>query len=145
MAAEGTMTTTIYQRISTRGQDLASQHQELAAWATGKQVEWLSDIFTGKSMERPGMEKLLKGIRSGKVKTVVVWRLDRLGRTASGLTAFFEELQTRKVNLISLRDGVDLSTPAGRLLANIIASVAAYETEVRGERVAAGIEAKRQR
>jgi DNA invertase Pin-like site-specific DNA recombinase len=67
-----------------------------------------------------------------------VWRLDRLGRTAKGLTALFDELAERKVNLVSLKDGLDLSTPAGRLMANVLASVAQYETEVRGERVAAG-------
>ena len=72
------------------------------------------------------------------MSAVVVWRLDRLGRTAAGLTALFDDLHERKVNLVSLKDGLDLSTPAGRLMANVLASVAQYETEVRGERVAAG-------
>jgi len=67
-----------------------------------------------------------------------VWRIDRLGRTASGLTLLFEDLAGRKVNLVSLKDGIDLSTAAGRLLANLLASVAAFETEVRAERVLAG-------
>ena len=65
-------------------------------------------------------------------------RLDRLGRTTKGLTALFEDLVDRKINLVSLKDGLDLSTPAGRLMANVLASVAAYETEVRSERVCAG-------
>jgi DNA invertase Pin-like site-specific DNA recombinase len=69
--------------------------------------------------------------------------LDRLGRTAKGLTALFEDLQNRRVGLISLKDGLDLSTPAGRLMANVLASVAQYETEVRGERVRAGQAAAR--
>lgn len=69
---------------------------------------------------------------------MVVWRIDRLCRIAKGLTALFDELRERKVNLVSLRDGLDLSTPAGRLMANVLASVAQYETEVRGERVGAG-------
>ena len=67
-----------------------------------------------------------------------MWRLDRLGRTASGLTALFDELVQRKVNFVSIKDGIDLATPAGRLMANVLASVAQYETEVRAERVAAG-------
>jgi DNA invertase Pin-like site-specific DNA recombinase len=62
-------------------------------------------------------------------------RLDRLGRTAKGLTALFEELQSRHVGLVLLGEGLDLSTPAGRLLANVLASVSQYESEVRGERV----------
>ena len=82
-------------------------------------------------------------IDAGKVSTVVVWRLDRLGRTASGLTALFDKLIARKVNLVSLKDGVDLSTAAGRLIANVLASVAAYENEVRSERIVAGQAAAR--
>lgn len=99
---------------------------------------WYRDTFTGKSMDRPGWGKLLDDVRSGKVSRVVCWRLDRLGRTARGLTALFEELMQRRVNLVSLRDGIDLVTPAGRLMANVLASVAQYETEVRAERVLAG-------
>ena len=72
------------------------------------------------------------------MSAVVVWRIDRLGRTAKGLTALFDDLRERKVNLVSLKDGLDLSTAAGRLMANVPASVAQYETEVRGERVKAG-------
>src|SRR4029079_16762651 len=68
----------------------------------------------------------------------VVLRLDRLGRTASGLTKLFDKLIARKVGLVSLKDGIDLSTTAGRLVANVMASVAAYETEVRGERTVQG-------
>jgi DNA invertase Pin-like site-specific DNA recombinase len=91
-------------------------------------------------MERPGWKKLEDAIARREVTIIVVWRLDRLGRTASGLTRLFEDLQSRGVNLISLKDSLDLSTPAGRLMANVLASVAQYETEIRGERVRAGIE-----
>jgi DNA invertase Pin-like site-specific DNA recombinase len=94
-------------------------------------------------MERPGWLKLAKDIEAGKVRNLACWRLDRLGRTAKGLTALFEDLVARKVNLVSLKDGLDLSTPAGRLMANVLASVAAYETEVRGERIRAGQEVAR--
>jgi DNA invertase Pin-like site-specific DNA recombinase len=54
------------------------------------------------------------------------------------LTALFDDLIQRRVNLVSLKDGIDLNTPAGRLMANVLASVAQYETEVRAERVLAG-------
>jgi DNA invertase Pin-like site-specific DNA recombinase len=54
------------------------------------------------------------------------------------LTALFEELTARRVNLVSIKDGIDLSTAAGRLIANVLASVASYETEIRAERVLAG-------
>ena len=84
------------------------------------------------------MDKLVQAVRSGKVSRIVVWRLDRLGRTAKGLTALFAELLERRVNLVSLRDSIDLKTAAGRLMANVLASVAQYEMEVRAERVRAG-------
>jgi DNA invertase Pin-like site-specific DNA recombinase len=92
-------------------------------------------------MDRPGWKRLEDAMHAGKVSKIVCWRLDRLGRTAAGLTALFEDLTRRGIGFESLRDKVDLSTPAGRLLANVLASVAAYENEVRGERVRAGLAA----
>lgn len=130
----------IYMRVSTKSQDQRSQEPDLKKWAAGcdDEVVWYRDTASGTTMERPGMDRLLADVRAGKVGTVVVWRLDRLGRTAKGLTALFDELRERGVGLVSLKDGLDLSTAAGRLMANVLASVAAYETEVRAERVAAG-------
>jgi DNA invertase Pin-like site-specific DNA recombinase len=130
----------IYPRVSSKRQDLASQLPDLERWAAsqGEEVRWYRDKFTGKSMERPGWSKLWSAIERGEVSKVVVWRLDRLGRTAAGLTKLFAELQERKIGLVSLRDGIDLSTAAGRMLANMLASVAQFETEVRAERVRAG-------
>lgn len=133
----------IYCRVSSRTQDTASQEPELKAWAASQRgaIKWYGDAFTGRSMNRPDWSRLMEEIRAGRVSAVVVWRLDRLGRTASGLTALFDELQERRVNLVSLKDGLDLSTPAGRLMANVLASVAQFETEVRSERQMAGIAA----
>ena len=130
----------IYLRVSGRGQDTATQEPDLKRWAESQDgpVVWYRDKFTGKTMDRPGWNKLAKDIEAGKVAKLACWRLDRLGRTAKGLTALFEDLVSRKINLVSLKDGLDLSTPAGRLMANVLASVAAYETEVRSERVRAG-------
>jgi len=81
--------------------------------AAGQAVPWYKDTFTGKTLDGPAMTRLLADLRAGKVKSVVVWRLDRLGRTAKGLTALFDELVVLKVNFVSLRDGMDLGTPAG--------------------------------
>ena len=130
----------VYVRVSTKNQDQRSQEPDLKKWAVASEEEvvWYRDTASGKTMDRPGMDKLLADVRAGKISTVVVWRLDRLGRTARGLTTLFEELRERSVGLVSLKDGLDLSTPAGRLMANVLASVAAYETEVRAERVHAG-------
>ena len=130
----------IYVRVSSKQQDHASQMPDLERWVTahGGAVNWYRDKFTGKTLDRPGMEKLLADLRAGKVERIVVWRLDRLGRTTRGLCQLFDELGERKVDLVSLKDGFSLASPAGRLHARILASVAEYETEVRAERVAAG-------
>jgi DNA invertase Pin-like site-specific DNA recombinase len=137
----------VYLRVSSQSQDVASQEDELKRWAAGRTepVRWYRDKFTGKTISRPGFGRLEREIMAGNVSTIVVWRIDRLGRTAKGLTALFDDLYQRKVNLISLRDGLDLSTPAGRLMANVLASVASYETEIRSERQMAGIAAARKR
>ena len=140
--------TAIYCRISTTQQKMDSQVDELNRWIEVNQpsnVRWYKDKFTGKSMDRPSMTKLLEDLHKGNVDAIVVWRLDRLGRTASGLTKLFDDLNRYKCNLISLKDHLDLNTPAGRLNACIIASVAAYETEVRAERVRSGQESAKAR
>jgi DNA invertase Pin-like site-specific DNA recombinase len=137
----------IYVRVSTRRQDTRSQEPDLQKWievfGDGLPVKWYRDKASGKSMERPGWCRLEAAIDAGRVTKLVCWRLDRLGRTASGLTALFDKLRKRRVTLISVRDGIDLSTPAGRMMANVLASVAAYENEVRSERIVAGQQAAR--
>ena len=136
----------MYLRVSkTRGQDTRSQKPDLERWAAaqGSPVKWYADRFTGKTMDRPGWNRLQAAIDGGEVSAVVVWRIDRLGRTAKGLTALFADLQEKRVNLVSLKDGLDLSTPAGRLMAHVLASVAQFETEVRAERILAGQAAAR--
>lgn len=133
--------TAVYIRVSSSSQDTKAQESELKKWAVAHDaiVKLYRDEFTGTTNERPGLTRLLADVRAGKVKKVVVWRLDRLGRTAKGLHELFEEFLALKVRFISLRDSLDLATPAGRLMAGVLASVAQYETEVRRERQLAGI------
>jgi len=140
----------IYKRVSTKRQDTAAQAHDLDAYKRelenrGHTVLEYTDKFTGKVMSRPGWDKLWSDVEAGKVHRIVVWRLDRLGRTVSGLSGLFEDLLARKVPLVSLKDSLDLGTPAGRLMAHVLASVAAYETEVRLERQMAGMAAARER
>jgi DNA invertase Pin-like site-specific DNA recombinase len=130
----------VYARVSSKSQDMRSQMPDLERWAAAQDgvVKWYRDKFSGRTMDRPGWNKLEANLRAGKVATIVCWRLDRLGRTAKGLTALIDDLQDRHVGLVSLREGLDLSTPAGRLMAHVLASVSQYENEIRGERVRAG-------
>ena len=137
--------TAIYVRVSSKRQDLASQLPDLEKWASAQSetIQWYRDKFSGKTLDRPGWLKLQTAIEHGEVSRVVVWRLDRLGRTAAGLTKLFADLQHRRIGLVSIKDGIDLSTPAGRMLANVLASIAQFETEMRAERVLAGQAAAR--
>ncbi|UCD30347.1 MAG: recombinase family protein, partial [Planctomycetota bacterium] len=95
--------TAIYIRVSSNGQDHASQLPDLEHWAENHNgpVQWYRDKYTGKTMDRPGMQKLGLALRTGKLKSIVVWRLDRLGRTAKGLCQFFDELRDYHVDLVS--------------------------------------------
>jgi len=135
--------TAIYVRVSSGSQNIDSQMPDLKRYveAHSKEIEpvqWFTEKHTGKTMDRPQWNKLRAAIDDNRVCRLVVWRLDRLGRTASGLTKLFEELQAQKIQFESIKDKIDLGTTAGRLIANVLASVAAYETEVRAERVKAG-------
>ncbi len=118
---------------------------DLKRWAEphNGEVKWFKDKFTGRTMDRPAMTRMLSAMNAGKLERIVIWRLDRLGRTARGLCELFDELRERKVDLVSLRDGFNLNSPSGRLHARILASVAEFETEVRAERVRAGQAAAR--
>jgi DNA invertase Pin-like site-specific DNA recombinase len=133
----------VYVRVSTGTQDVASQVPDLKRWlrshAAGRRVTWYQDTFTGKTLKRPGVEKLEAGIRAGAVGTLVVWRLDRLGRTVRELLAFLHELEIAGVEFVSVRDGVDASSATGRLMRNVLASFAEFEREILGERIRAGV------
>jgi len=136
------MATGIYLRVSShKKQDTRSQEPDLTTWAKAQhdEVHWYRDQFTGTTMQRPGLNRLLANVATGKINRLCVWRLDRLGRTAAGLITLLDDLQAKNVGFVSLREGFDISTPAGRLMAGVLASVSAYETEVRKERQLAGI------
>src|SRR2546426_9436180 len=109
----------VYLRVSTTGQDVKSQEPDLKAWlrarGRSRSVLWYRDRFTGTTLERPGMRKLEADIRSGMVETLVVWRLDRLGRTAGQTITFLDGLRDAGVRFVSLRDAGDTSTASGRL------------------------------
>lgn len=137
--------TAVYVRVSTKSQDTASQEPDLTRWveAHGGQATWYRDTARGEDLDRPGWRKLWAEVEAGRVKRIVVWRMDRAGRSIVDLTRLIRELGERGVSLVSVRDSFDLGTPAGKLMAHLLASVAQYETEIRRERVAAGIAAAR--
>lgn len=137
----------VYVRVSSRQQDYRSQLPDLERWlgahAPNQPVKWYRDTQSGQTMDRPAWKQLEDDLHAGKISKLVVWRIDRLGRTAAGLTSLFETLQRLSVGFESIKDRIDLSTPSGRLMAHVLASVAAYENELRGERIRAGQAAAR--
>jgi DNA invertase Pin-like site-specific DNA recombinase len=90
-------------------------------------------------MDRPEWQRLWADLLAGTITKLVCWRIDRLGRTARGLLELRDELIERRIGFLSLREGLDLETPSGRLMWGIVSSFAQYETEVRSERQRAGI------
>ena len=143
-------TVACYVRVSTKEQNDESQRIAIERWLTGQGIDpakvvWYADKASGRTMERPGWTRLANDLAAGQLAVIVVFRLDRLGRTVVGLSKLFEELKSRKVNLVSLSDGIDLSTPTGRMMANMLASVAEYHLEISGENQRAGIDAAKAR
>jgi len=139
-------TIAIYCRVSSNRQDTRSQEVDLQAWAKqqlagGAVVRFYREKATGTNFNRKVWEQLHSDLNTGKVSRLIVWRMDRLGRTAGQTITLLDELEAKGIGFLSLRDGFDPSTPAGRLTRNILASFAQFETEVRRERQAAGIQA----
>lgn len=110
----------MYVRVSTGGQDVASQLPDMKRWlaAHGKRrrVVWYRDTFIGATLRRPGMEKIESDIQAGRLRTLVIWRHDRLGRMVRELLNFLHALDVAGVEFVSVRDGgVDASSAEGRL------------------------------
>ena len=129
-----------YVRVSTAHQSIEAQTDALTS-AGCERI--FSDKLSGARKDRPGLAQLLDYVRPGD--TVVVVALDRLGRSLSGVIRTVETLTKAWVLLRSLREGIDYSTPTGRMLAGIFASLAEYERALMHERAAAAREATRLR
>lgn len=129
-----------YARVSTADQDLSMQTQALTAAGCGKIY---SDKLSGSKLDRPGLVDALGHARAGDC--LVIWKLDRLGRSMKGLVELAGELSARDIDLRSLTDGIDTATATGRLVFNILASIAEMERELVKERTIAGLAAARLR
>jgi DNA invertase Pin-like site-specific DNA recombinase len=129
-----------YARVSTKEQSLDLQVDAL------KQAQCEAvfvEIASGAKTARPVLDDLLSRLRPADV--LVIWKLDRLGRSLSHLVSLTNELREQQVGLISLNDPIDTTTPQGRLVFNIFASLAEFERELIRERTQAGLKAARTR
>src|SRR5271168_1820318 len=120
-----------YVRVSTVAQTLEQQNAALAVVGVTKMF---SDTMSGARDDRPGLAALLDYVREGD--TVVVWKLDRLGRNTLHILETVKALTDRSVTLISTTDGIDSATAAGRMMIGVLGSLAEYERELVKERTA---------
>ena len=127
-----------YARVSTEDQNLTLQTDALEKAGCER---LFTDQMSGTRADRPGLREALSHLRAGD--TLVVWKLDRLGRGVKGLVDLVAELEGRKVHFQSLTDQIDTSTPAGRFFFHVMASLAQMERELIVERTRAGLEAAR--
>src|SRR5579883_1047101 len=129
-----------YARISTGDQTLALQEDALRKAGCERLFQ---DIASGARAERPGLAKALEQLRAGD--TLVVWRLDRLGRSLQHLLATLTDLDKRGIGFKSLTENIDTTTPGGRLVFHIFGSIAEFERDLIRERTNAGLNAARAR
>ena len=124
-----------YARVSTLTQTLEQQTEQLTAAGAGRIFH---DVMSGARDDRPGFTECLNYLRDGD--TLVVWRLDRLGRNMRSIVNTLHELTERGITVRSIHDGVDTSTSTGRMVAGILMSIAEYERELVRERTALKLE-----
>lgn len=130
-----------YARVSTLDQSLDPQIDALRAAGCG--TIYADHGVSGTTTARPGLDAALTNLRPGD--TFTVWKLDRLGRTTKHLIATVEQFKAEGVEFASLTEGMDTTTPAGRMLFTVLGAVAEMERDLIAERTRAGLEAARAR
>ncbi len=129
-----------YARVSTLEQNLDLQRDALHAAGCERIIE---DKASGAGASRPGLERLRDVLRPGDV--LVVWRLDRLGRSLKHLIALVSAFHEQRIGFVSLTESIDASTPAGKLVFHVFGALAEFERNVIRERTMAGLAAARAR
>jgi len=140
------MKAAIYARVSTLDQQPENQLEELRRYVAARgwtAVEFVDKGVSGAKDSRPALNKLLDGARRRRFDVVVCWRLDRLGRNLRHLIGLLDDLQALGVAFVSLAEGIDATTPAGRLQMHILGAIAEFERGRIVERVKAGLDRAR--
>jgi len=129
-----------YARVSMHDQNLDLQKDALNEAGCEK---IFVDKITGKLLNRPGLEKTMEVLRSGD--TLIVWRLDRLGRSLKHLIEIVSELENREIGFKSLTESIDTTSPTGKLVFHLFGALAEFERNLIAERTKAGLAAARAR
>jgi DNA invertase Pin-like site-specific DNA recombinase len=135
-----------YLRVSTFEQEPENQRAELVRFIAARgwtSVEYCDRGVSGAKDRRPALDTLLKDARRRRFDVLVVWRLDRLGRNLRHLIVLLEELQALGIAFVSLGEGIDATTPAGKLQMHILGAIAEFERARIAERVKAGLQRAR--
>ncbi|MBW4473572.1 MAG: recombinase family protein [Stenomitos rutilans HA7619-LM2] len=123
-----------YKRVSTDDQNLNLQHDALTEARCDR---IFSDKMSGAKADRPGLKQAFEFCREGD--TLVVWRLDRLGRSLKDLIALVEELESRQIGLRSLQESIDTTSSGGKLIFHMFGALAEFERNLIRERTQAGL------
>jgi putative DNA-invertase from lambdoid prophage Rac len=139
----------IYARVSTNDQNVDLQLTELREYAARRGWAVFSEYcdvgVSGAKASRPQLNRMIQDARRRRFDAIVVWKLDRLGRSLKHLVTTIEDLAAYGVSFIAPRDNLDLSTPTGRLMMHVIGAMAEFERDLIKERVSAGVAAARKR
>ncbi len=136
------MRAAVYARVSTLDQEPENQLQELRRYVEARSwtgVEYVDRGVSGAKDRRPALDDLVRDARRRRFDVLVCWRLDRLGRNLRHLILLLEDLQVLGVAFVSLAEGIDATTPAGRLQMHILGAIAEFERARIQERVKAGL------
>jgi len=136
----------IYSRVSTTGQSAGNQLLALRAFATARGwavTEFVDEGQSGAKERRPALDAMLAAARARKVDVVACVKLDRLARSVHNLVAMAREFETLGVDTVVLDQAIDTTTPSGRLLFHVLASVAEFERDLIRDRVMAGLKRAR--
>jgi DNA invertase Pin-like site-specific DNA recombinase len=129
-----------YARVSTKDQSLDLQLDALKEHCVERIY---SEKMTGTKADRPQLQEMLKYLREGD--TVVVWKLDRIGRSMKDLVNIVNGFQEHGIHFVSLKENIDTSSATGKLIFNIFASLAEFERDILSERTRAGLESAKAR
>jgi len=138
----------LYARVSTQEQATEPQLDVLRAYANrrgGAAREFVDHGVSGRKDQRPALDELMAAVRRREIKTIVAVKLDRLARSVRHLTNLVAELEALGVDLVVIDQSIDTSTPAGRLLFNVLAAIGEFEGDLIRERTLAGLQAAKRR
>jgi DNA invertase Pin-like site-specific DNA recombinase len=140
------MNVVCYSRVSSASQDLDLQTSELKKFCdyrNYKIIKMYSDKLSGKNMDRPGFQEMINFLDKNTmdVNAVVIWKLDRIGRSLSDLLKIVEYLKSKKLQLITVNDNIDTSSAQGILFFQIACAFGEYERKLINERTSAGKDA----